>query len=97
MKIATLTLGTQALADVKEQMGHSSIQMTVDVYEHLMPGANVGLVDKLDSKTSQQQNATPRNRSLLRCIRPKTRISGKSLMTENLKLGCPPGIRTPIC
>ncbi len=27
-------------AYVKEQMGHSSIQVTVDIYGHLMPGAN---------------------------------------------------------
>jgi len=25
---------------VKEQMGHSSIQVTVDIYGHLIPGAN---------------------------------------------------------
>lgn len=33
---------------VKEQMGHSSIQITVDIYGHLIPGANVSFVDKLD-------------------------------------------------
>ena len=36
------------LAYVKEQMGHSSIQVTVDIYGHLVPGANVAFVDKLD-------------------------------------------------
>lgn len=25
---------------VKEQLGHSSIKMTVDIYGHLIPGAN---------------------------------------------------------
>jgi site-specific recombinase XerC len=49
---------------VKEQMGHSSIQVTVDIYGHLIPGANVSFVDRLDeaarqaNETSQQQNAT---------------------------------------
>jgi integrase len=43
---------------VKEQMGHSSIQVTVDTYGHLIPGANVNWVDRLDSKTSPQQSAT---------------------------------------
>jgi integrase len=45
---------------VKEQMGHSSIQITVDTYGHLIPGANVSFVDRLDvdEKESQQQNAT---------------------------------------
>jgi integrase len=48
-----------SLAYVKEQMGHSSIQITADVYGHLIPGANVSWVDRLDSETSQKQNATP--------------------------------------
>ena len=45
-------------AYVKEQMGHSSIQVTVDIYGHLMPGANVACVDRLDADTSPQQSAT---------------------------------------
>ena len=50
---------------VKEQMGHSSIQVTVDTYGHLIPGANVSYVDRLDQKPSKkttskpQQSATP--------------------------------------
>jgi hypothetical protein len=46
-------------------MGHSSIQVTVDTYGHLIPGANVCFVDRLDAvpaeevKTSPQQSATP--------------------------------------
>jgi len=50
---------------VKEQMGHSSIQVTVDTYGHLIPGANVSFVDRLDEvpadepRTSRQQSATP--------------------------------------
>ena len=51
---------------VKEQMGHSSIQVTVDIYGHLIPGANVSFVDRLDvdeksdekAEEDQQQNAT---------------------------------------
>jgi len=53
---------------VKEQMGHSSIQVTVDTYGHLIPGANVSFVDRLDTnekkrekndeQSTQQQNAT---------------------------------------
>ena len=38
----------ESLAYVKEQMGHSSIKMTVDVYGHLVPGGNKAAVDKLD-------------------------------------------------
>jgi hypothetical protein len=50
---------------VKEQMGHSSIQVTVDIYGHLIPGANVCFVHRLDGvqsqegKTRPQQSATP--------------------------------------
>ena len=32
---------------VKEQMGHSSIQVTVETYAHLIPGANTSFVDRL--------------------------------------------------
>jgi len=50
---------------VKEQMGHSSIQVTVDTYGHLIPGANTSFVDRLDMvreekvATTPQQSATP--------------------------------------
>ncbi len=47
-----------SLAYVRDQMGHSSIQVTVDIYGHLIPGANVAFVDKLDALTSPQQSAT---------------------------------------
>jgi hypothetical protein len=33
---------------VKEQLGHSSIQITVDCYGHLIPGGNKQAVDRLD-------------------------------------------------
>ena len=39
-------------------MGHSSIQITVDTYGHLIPGADIAWVDRLDTKTSPQQTAT---------------------------------------
>ena len=38
----------ESLAYVKEQMGHSSIDVTVDTYGHLVPGGNRQAVDKLD-------------------------------------------------
>jgi integrase len=46
-----------SLAYVKEQMGHSSIQITVDTYGHLVPGADIAWVDRLDSKTTAHQDA----------------------------------------
>ena len=33
---------------VKEQMGHHSIQVTVDIYGHLIQGSNKQAVDRLD-------------------------------------------------
>ena len=53
-----------SLAYVKDQMGHSSIQVTVDRYGHLIPGADIAWVDRLDVKTTPQQNATPANLQL---------------------------------
>ena len=35
---------------VKDQMGHSSIQITVDHYGHLIPGGNRQAVDRLDQE-----------------------------------------------
>ena len=38
----------ESLHYVKEQLGHASIQTTVDVYGHLAPGSNRNAVNKLD-------------------------------------------------
>jgi len=35
------------LAYIKEQLGHSSIKVTVDIYGHLVPGANRQAVNRL--------------------------------------------------
>jgi integrase len=43
---------------VKEQMGHSSIQVTVDIYGHLIPGANVSFVDRLDEAPQECAETT---------------------------------------
>ena len=53
-----------SLAYVRDQMGHSSIQVTVDIYGHLIPGANMAFVDKLDGRTSPQQSATQPQQSV---------------------------------
>ena len=37
------------LAYIKEQLGHSSIRMTVDVYGHLVPGAHREVMNTLPS------------------------------------------------
>ncbi len=38
----------ESLVYVKEQLGHHSIQITVDTYGHLIPGANRKAVNALD-------------------------------------------------
>jgi integrase len=46
------------LTYVKEQMGHSSIQVTVDVYGHLVPSANRAAVDTLDAVPTRIPSAS---------------------------------------
>jgi integrase len=48
-----------SLAYVKEQMGHSSIQVTVDIYGHLVPGESIKWIDKLGSCAETEPNAEP--------------------------------------
>jgi len=38
----------ESLAYVRDQLGHHSIRVTVDIYGHLTPGGNKDAVDKLD-------------------------------------------------
>jgi len=45
---------------VKEQMGHSSIQITVDTYAHLIPGADISFIDRLDEKVGRSETQTHR-------------------------------------
>jgi integrase len=40
----------ESLAYVRDQLGHHSIQITVDIYGHLVPGANRQAVDRLDDE-----------------------------------------------
>jgi integrase len=47
-----------SLAYVRDQMGHSSIQVTVDIYGHLTPGPIFSFVDQLDRQTSTPKSAT---------------------------------------
>jgi integrase len=39
----------ESVTYVKEQMGHHSIQVTVDLYGHLIPGANRAAANRLES------------------------------------------------
>ena len=48
----------ESIVYVKEQLGHASIQITVNTYGHLSSGANRAAVDKLDDVPAQP-NAPP--------------------------------------
>jgi integrase len=48
-------------AYVKEEMGHHFIQVTVDIYGHLVPGGNRAEVDRLDDLQEHGLDTTIRN------------------------------------
>ena len=49
----------ESVAYVRDQLGHSSIGTTVDVYGHLVPGSNRGAVNRLDDpQPVRNQTAT---------------------------------------
>jgi integrase len=45
----------ESLAYVRDQIGHSSIKVTVDTYGHLVPGANRQAVNRLDDSSHPAQ------------------------------------------
>jgi len=47
-----------SLAYVRDQMGHHSIKMTVDIYGPLVPGANKAAVDRPDDATGRDPHAS---------------------------------------
>jgi site-specific recombinase XerC len=71
----------ESLAYVRDQMGHASIQITVDTYGHLVPGGNRAAVDRLDDET--QPDATQ--------AQPDGVLEGVELPQV---VGGPPGDRT---
>jgi integrase len=51
----------ESLAYVRDQLGHSSIQVTVDIYGHLVPGSNRAAVDRLDDESTRIPGASRAN------------------------------------
>jgi len=60
----------ESLMYVKEQMGHSSIQITADVYGHLVPGGNREAVDRLDERPSSRLAKTLQSTEMRLLKRP---------------------------
>ena len=44
----------ESLTYVRDQMGHRSIAVTIDIYGHLVPGGNRTAVDRLDNWTTSR-------------------------------------------
>jgi hypothetical protein len=60
----TMILSGASLAYVQKQLGHASIQVTIDTYGHLeVGGPNTALADRLDApvQTNANQAQTPEN------------------------------------
>ena len=53
-----LIMRSENLTYIKEQLGHSSIQVTVDLYGHLIPGMHRGAIDALAEATGRNPGAT---------------------------------------
>jgi len=81
------------LAYVKEQLGHSSIQVTVDTYGHLIPGANISWSDQLDMPAVKSSRATTSQQSATQAQPAvKERTMNESQLIEIV--GGPARIRT---
>jgi len=55
---ALLIQAGASLAYVKEQTGHSSIQVTVDTSGNMIPGANISWADQLDRPAANPETQT---------------------------------------
>jgi hypothetical protein len=64
---------------VKDQLEHQSMRITVDTYEHLVPGGNKAAVDKLDGlehATGHDPAATREGNPVLSTRRDLRKING---------------------
>ena len=59
-----LIMRGESLAYVKNQLGHSSIQVRVDLYGHLLPGMHRGAIDALAEATKCNPGATSAGRGV---------------------------------
>ncbi len=74
-------------------MGHHSIKVTVDVYGHLVPGANKAAVDRLDV-TGRNPRATTNKNGVTACaVTPHehlVELRGLEPLTPRLPALCSP-------
>jgi hypothetical protein len=81
-----------SLPYVRDQMGHSSIQITADKYVHLVSGRNVSFVDQLDTAIGPQQSAT---QAQLEADSREVSGGGNQSQVVDENLGAKGGTRTP--
>jgi integrase len=74
----------ESIVYVKEQLGHASIQVTVDTYGHLIPGANRIAMDGLDDAPTQP-DATP--------AQPRPQIAGDGEQPKCFGMSGDPNVR----
>ena len=82
-----------------EQMGHNSINVTVDIYGHLVPGGNRQAVDRLDDSAvsgSDGKTAAAKKKEVwkhsMETIGKKIRFDGRKLLKV---LARPEGFEPP--
>jgi integrase len=66
------------IAYVSRQLGHSSIQVTVDLYGHFIPGADRHHVEAMAADIESrrtQQDATPHDTTPPRRLLPASKLS----------------------
>ncbi len=51
---------------MRDQLGHAPVQLTVDTYGHLIPGANRQAVDRLNDATIRNPDATEKENGVTR-------------------------------
>jgi hypothetical protein len=59
-----LLMNGESPAYVKEQLGHSSIKITVDVYGHVIPGANRQAVNRFPTRETIKDVAAVANQAI---------------------------------
>jgi len=78
---------------VKDQMGHHSIKVTVDIYGHLIPGANRAAVDRLDATGRNPRATEKENGATADAVTPRkelVELRGLEPLTPRLPALCSP-------
>jgi len=69
-----LIANKESLAYVRDQLGHSSIQITVDLYGHLVPGANREAVNRLDEAVQERVQEQEQPKEIKTVRRQKEKV-----------------------